>query len=94
MTVDQVLSRMAADEVPPDCTVRFDDRAGCGVNVELLDNRATPLVGLTFVTHLGVSDAHDLTLAQVEQLRAALDAVTRTVRGAGVAWSVVDRPAA
>ncbi|MER7006663.1 hypothetical protein ABT297_26975 [Dactylosporangium sp. NPDC000555] len=35
------------------------------------------LIAVTFVSRFGRYEAHDLTVAQVEQLRAALDAVIR-----------------
>ncbi|WP_238005838.1 hypothetical protein KZZ52_41505 [Dactylosporangium sp. AC04546] len=61
---------------PPTCTVRFDEGAGCGVNLELVGRRGTSFVGVTFVTRRGAEDPHDLTFAQVEQLQAALAALT------------------
>jgi hypothetical protein len=64
--------------VPPDTTVRFDRWADCGVNVMRKTGHAVgDFVELAFVTARGHVVAHSLTLAQVEQLRAATDAVTR-----------------
>jgi hypothetical protein len=84
MSVDQEF----ANDVVPGCTVQFDDRAGCGVNVEYAHLGGAPLVRLSFHTYSGESGAHDLTLAQIDQLRAALDAVSK----AGRAFNA-DRPA-
>ncbi|GAA0716723.1 hypothetical protein Drose_36740 [Dactylosporangium roseum] len=60
--------------------MRYDERSGCGVNVEYVERSGAPLVGLRFHTFYGERGAHDLTLAQVDQLRAALDAVSKTAR--------------
>ncbi|WP_238015998.1 hypothetical protein KZZ52_00420 [Dactylosporangium sp. AC04546] len=76
MSIDQDI----ADDVAPDCTVEFDERSGCGVNVEYTDRGRTPFVALSFHTYFGESGVHDLTLAQVDQLRAALDAVSRAAQ--------------
>ena len=65
-------------EFRPDCTVRYDNWSGCGVNVQRRSDRQPDYVELTFLTRRGTSESHDLTLAQVEQLHAALDAVTRS----------------
>ena len=62
----------------PDCTVRYDEWGGCGVNVLRRADHTRSFVDLTFLTRKGTAETHYLTLAQVEQLRAALDAVTRT----------------
>jgi hypothetical protein len=69
---------MIDPEFRPDCTVRYDEWAGCGVNVQRRTDRQHPYVDLTFLTRRGDAESHYLTLAQIEQLRAALDAVTRT----------------
>lgn len=61
-----------------DCTVPYDDQSGCGVNVELAGRPSSPFVGITFMTISGPCEPHDLTMPQAQQLRAALDAVTRT----------------
>jgi hypothetical protein len=64
----------------PGCTVRYDDRAGCGVNVA----PRAEFVELTFVTRRGFSETHDLTHAQAGELRAVLDASIRTETGPDV----------
>ena len=63
-----------------DCTVPYDGQSGCGVNVSLAGQRLSTFVAITFVTAAGPSEPHDLTLPQAQQLRAALDAVTRSER--------------
>lgn len=65
-------------EFRPDCTVRYDEWSGCGVNVQRRADRSQDYVEVTFLTRRGTSEVHDLTIAQVEQLHAALDAVTRS----------------
>ncbi|MFB9451171.1 hypothetical protein [Dactylosporangium vinaceum] len=69
----------------------YDDRSGCGVNVEYVQHGRVPFVALSFVTQFGESGVHDLTLGQVDQLRAALDAVGRAARAVAV---VQQQPAA
>ncbi|GGM51635.1 hypothetical protein GCM10007977_061720 [Dactylosporangium sucinum] len=63
-------------QTTPTCTVRFDDRAGCGINLEVVSgNGRTSFIGVTFVTRRGEEEPHDLTFAQVGQLQAALSAL-------------------
>lgn len=64
-------------DIPPECTVRFDDRAGCGVNLARHDTINYTFVDIAFVTYDGPEDTHSLTLDQAEQLRAVLDALLR-----------------
>lgn len=59
-------------EVAPDCTVPFDERAGCGVNVERLLSGQRTLIGITFVTRSGTDLPHDLTLDQARLLLARI----------------------
>jgi hypothetical protein len=61
----------------PACVVSFDDRAGCGVNVWRRDGE-NPFVEVQFVTYDGGCESHSLTPGQAEQMRAVLDALTRT----------------
>jgi hypothetical protein len=61
-----------------DCTVPYDDRSGCGVNVARAGRPASPFVAITFMTISGAGEPHDLTVQQAQQLRAALDAAIRT----------------
>ncbi|WP_433211007.1 hypothetical protein ACQP00_49675 [Dactylosporangium sp. CS-047395] len=80
MITDQEVVETPGGE-PPACTVRFDRVSGCGVNIEVHQRGETPLIALRFVTFLHIRKSHELTLDQVEQLRAALDVVSRNVRG-------------
>jgi hypothetical protein len=71
-------------EFLPDCTVRFDEWGGCGINVIRREDHGRTFVDLTFLTKLGQVETHWLTVSQVDQLRAALDAATRTSTAARV----------
>src|SRR5438105_132536 len=62
----------------PACTVRYDDWSGCGVDVLRREVGGRTAIELTFVTDVLAPYAHTLTFDQAEQLRAALDAVTKT----------------
>jgi len=59
------------------CTVRYDEWSGCGVNVVCRQGANRTFVELSFLTRTGLEQSHSLTGSQVEQLRAALDAVSR-----------------
>ncbi|MET7426211.1 hypothetical protein [Dactylosporangium sp. NPDC005555] len=67
----------------PDCTVPFDDRAGCGVNVERLLSGERSLIGITFVTRSGTDLAHDITLDQALQLVGRIADAVRDARSSG-----------
>ncbi|MFI5908373.1 hypothetical protein [Dactylosporangium sp. NPDC051541] len=73
------------DAVKPVCMVPFDERAGCGVNIALVTGRTSSLVGLSFITHRRVCATHDLTLAQITQLRDELDVLLSIARTAAAA---------
>lgn len=78
VTIDGKRAQVVDPDFRPDCTVRYDEWAGCGVNVLRRADADRVFVELTFLTRRGIAEPHYVTLAQVEQLRAALDAVTRT----------------
>jgi hypothetical protein len=65
--------------------VPFDDRAGCGVNVERLLSGEHTLIGITFVTWSGPDLPHDLTLDQAQQLLAQVADAVRDARTDGSA---------
>jgi hypothetical protein len=77
-TMDGVRSPVIDPDFRPDCTVRYDEWAGCGVKVLRRAKAERVYVELVFLTKRGDAESHYLTMAQVEQLRAAVDAVTRT----------------
>jgi hypothetical protein len=64
-------SRLAQETAA--CTVEFDDRSGCGLNVSRRENGGNTFVGLTFVTRRAARVSHDISVAQAEQLRAVLE---------------------
>jgi hypothetical protein len=64
---------------PPNCTIRFDDLSGCGVNVAHRENDPFKRLDLTFVSEGHQETTFTLTQVQADQLRAALDALTRTM---------------
>jgi hypothetical protein len=81
------------DAATPDCTVRFDDRAGCGINVARRSNESMGrFIDLAFVTHAGSKEAHSITFDQAEQLRAVLDSLIRNDIGADEVRHIVVGP--
>lgn len=63
------------DAVLPACTVRFDPTMGCGIKVGWREVSGTMLVSIAIVTRRGTEPEHWFSFGQVEQLRAALDAI-------------------
>jgi hypothetical protein len=63
--------------VVPGCTVRYDPLTGHGVNVTRLPGDVFQRVELEFVNDDWRETVYTLTVAQADQLRAALDALIR-----------------
>ncbi|GAA3254353.1 hypothetical protein ACFO1B_51365 [Dactylosporangium siamense] len=77
-------SEMVLAESAPECTVPFDDRAGCGVNVERLLGGERSLIGITFVTRSGADLPHDITLDQALHLVVQVTDAIRDARSSEV----------
>lgn len=77
-------SDTALAESVPACTVPFDERAGCGVNVERLLSGERSLIGITFVTRSGADLPHDLTLDQALHLVVQVADAIRDARSSEV----------